>query len=257
VTYVWEKSYPRGVSWDSLLPPAVPLYSLLESAAAKWPDRTVIDFYDHKITFRELHELAARAAKGLQTLGVGLGVHVGLHLPNTPHFVIGYADRAVKHARNTGQAAFLMYALEHAWLVNLLCGNYEATNARADELFSLADEKSSLFWKAGGTIARGGAFALKGSAAEAVETITSGLAAWRATGSTMWLPLYMSHLASAYAGLGQFREAWHCIGEAIDTIATTKERWFEAEVNRAAGEIALKLPEEDAVKAEASSVRLW
>ena len=90
VTYVWEKSYPRGVSWDSLLPPAVPLYSLLESAAAKWPDRTVIDFYDHKITFRELHELAARAAKGLQTLGVGPGVHVGLHLPNTPHFVIGF-----------------------------------------------------------------------------------------------------------------------------------------------------------------------
>jgi long-chain acyl-CoA synthetase len=90
VTYVWEKSYPQGVSWDSLLPPPVPLYSLLESAAAKWSDRTVIDFYDRKFTFPELHDLAARAAKGLQTLGVGPGVHVGLRLPNTPHFVIGF-----------------------------------------------------------------------------------------------------------------------------------------------------------------------
>ena len=38
--------------------------------------------------FRELHDLAARAAKGLQALGVGPGVHVGLHLPNTPHYVV-------------------------------------------------------------------------------------------------------------------------------------------------------------------------
>ena len=60
------------------------------SAAAKWPDRTAIDFYDRTFTFQELHELATRAAKGLQALGVGPGVHVGLHLPNTPHFVISF-----------------------------------------------------------------------------------------------------------------------------------------------------------------------
>jgi predicted ATPase len=107
-----------------------------------------------------------------------------------------------------------------------------------------------LFWKTCGILARGGAFALKGSAAEAVETISSGIAAWRATGSTMWLPLYTSHLATGYAGLGQFDEAWRCIGEAIGTIATTNERWFEAEANRVAGEIALKSPEPDAAKAE-------
>jgi non-ribosomal peptide synthetase component E (peptide arylation enzyme) len=67
---------------------AVPLESLLESAATKWPDRAAIDFYDRTFTFRELHDLAARAAKGLQALGVEPRVHVGLQLPNTPHFVI-------------------------------------------------------------------------------------------------------------------------------------------------------------------------
>jgi long-chain acyl-CoA synthetase len=70
------------------LPPAVPLESLLETAATTWPDRIAVDFYDRTFTYRELHDLAARAAKGLQTLGVAPGVHVGLHLPNTPHFVI-------------------------------------------------------------------------------------------------------------------------------------------------------------------------
>ena len=34
--------------------------------------------------------LAGRAAKGLQALGVGPGVHVGLYLPNTPHYVIAF-----------------------------------------------------------------------------------------------------------------------------------------------------------------------
>ena len=85
---IWEKSYPAGMSWDPPLPPAVPLESLLETAAQRWPNRIAIDFYDRAFTFAELHRLAARAARGLQALGVGPGVNVGLHLPNTPHFVI-------------------------------------------------------------------------------------------------------------------------------------------------------------------------
>jgi class 3 adenylate cyclase/predicted ATPase len=160
------------------------------------------------------------------------------------------ADRAVQHARDTGQAASLMFALFFALRVKLPCRNYEAALALADELFILADEKSALFWKTCAVLGRGDAFALIGRAAEAVETITSGLAALRTTGTTLWLPSDMSYLATAHAGLGQFDEAWRCIGEAISTIATTKERWFEAEANRVAGEIALKSPEPDAAKAK-------
>jgi predicted ATPase len=62
-------------------------------------------------------------------------------------------------------------------------------------------------------------------------------------------------LARAYADLGQFDDAWHCIGEAITAVETTKERWCEAEVHRVAGEIALKIPEPDAAKAEAYFAR--
>jgi predicted ATPase len=42
-----------------------------------------------------------------------------------------------------------------------------------------------------------------------------------------------------------------CIGEAITTAETTKERWFEVEIHRTAGEIALKSPKPDVGKAEA------
>jgi long-chain acyl-CoA synthetase len=84
----WEKSYPSRMSWSDPLPEASTIESYLEIAAEKWPDRTAIDFYDHLMTYRELRDLAARAAEGLQKLGVGPGINVGLHLPNTPHFVI-------------------------------------------------------------------------------------------------------------------------------------------------------------------------
>jgi predicted ATPase len=57
-------------------------------------------------------------------------------------------------------------------------------------------------------------------------------------------------LAHAHAELGQFDEAWRCIGEAIATMEKTKEKWCEAEVYRTAGEVALKSPEPAPAKAE-------
>ena len=65
------------------------------------------------------------------------------------------------------------------------------------------------------------------------------------------MPWYLSCLARAYGELGKYHDAWHCIGEAITAVETTKESRWEAEVNRVAGEIALKFPERDAKKAEA------
>src|SRR5215472_4086694 len=79
----------------------------------------------------------------------------------------------------------------------------------------------------------------------------SGMPAWRSTGARLFVPLYLSYLTRAYADLGQFDDAWRCIEEAVTAVETTKQRWWEPEVNRVAGEIALKSPKLDAVKAEA------
>jgi predicted ATPase len=57
-------------------------------------------------------------------------------------------------------------------------------------------------------------------------------------------------LAKAHAELGQFDDAWRCIGESLTAAETTKERWCEAEINRVAGEIALLSPDRDAAKAK-------
>src|SRR5262252_2048549 len=166
------------------------------------------------------------------------------------HAALADAEHALEAAREIGQAASLMYALLVASITHVICGNYAAANALVDELIALTDQTASLFWGEGAVMQRGCILALTGKASDAVQTITSGVTAWRSTGSTAMMPSYLSYLARAHAELGQFDDAMRCIGEAITTVETTKERWFEAEANRTAGEIALLLPEPDVAKAE-------
>lgn len=87
--FPWIKSYPAGVHWDADLP-TMPVTQLLDDAVAKWPEHPALDFMGRKISYRELQDLVHRAAKGFQQLGVRPGVHVGLYLPNTPHYVISF-----------------------------------------------------------------------------------------------------------------------------------------------------------------------
>src|SRR6516164_7708840 len=92
--------------------------------------------------------------------------------------------------------------------------------------------------------------ALTGEAAAAVQMISSGTAAWRSTGATLWTPLWLSYLAKAYTDLEQFDDAWRCMEEAKTAVTTTKERWYEAELYRMAGEIALKSKRSNAKNAQ-------
>jgi predicted ATPase len=89
-----------------------------------------------------------------------------------------------------------------------------------------------------------------GKVSDAVKTIISEIPGWKVTGQRLFMPLYLSNLARAYADLGQFDDAWRCIGEAMTAVETPKERWSEAEVNRMAGEIALMSSGPDESKAE-------
>jgi predicted ATPase len=102
----------------------------------------------------------------------------------------------------------------------------------------------------GGILVKGSLLAATGKASDAVLTITSELFEWHATGTTVWMPTYLSYLTRGHAELRQFDDASRCIGEAMTMVQTTSESWYEAEVNRIAGEIALLSPQRDAAKAE-------
>jgi predicted ATPase len=182
---------------------------------------------------------------------------VVLSLRPTPLWMLGYpeaaladVDQALKDARETGHAASLMYALAMTSFLHLLLGNYAVVNAQADELVTLAEEKSAPFWKAWGQLFHGHVWALTGKPSDAVHQITSGIAAYRSTGATLGLTAWLVYLVKAHTELRQFDDAWRCIGEAMFMIERTKERWWEAEVNRIAGELALIAPKTDAARAE-------
>jgi class 3 adenylate cyclase/predicted ATPase len=176
---------------------------------------------------------------------------LALWVLGNPEAAIADTDSAIKEARDIGQAATLMYALTVACLTLIQCGSYETVAKDLDEMLALADEKAGSFWKAYGMSVRGCTFALTGDAAGAVKTITSGIIAWRSTGTTLWMPFFLSSLAKAHAELDQFDAAWRAVDEALTAIETTKETLYEPEVHRIAGEIALLSPERDAAKAEA------
>ncbi|RPI47282.1 MAG: long-chain fatty acid--CoA ligase, partial [Chloroflexi bacterium] len=73
----WLKSYPKDVDWGMDLEPIL-LTSLLDEAVAAYGPRACTYFMGKRLSFAEIGSLSDRAAKGLQELGVGEGVKVGL-----------------------------------------------------------------------------------------------------------------------------------------------------------------------------------
>jgi predicted ATPase len=166
-----------------------------------------------------------------------------------PEAALADVDRAVEAARDTGQAATLMFALAHCAWPCAWTGNDVAAEGLLREAVALAEQTGGLQWKGQGRAALGCVLTLKGNPAEAIDLITSGLADCRAAGITVWQPLIFSHLAGAHTDLGQFDEAWRWLGEALASVESTTEKWAEAEIRRVAGEIALRSPAPDAARA--------
>jgi predicted ATPase len=176
---------------------------------------------------------------------------VGVWMLGNPEAALADADQALRYARDAGQATTLMYALGVTSLTHIVYGNYAAAKALLDELASLVGEMNALHWKGLSVALRGWLCYLTGKASDAVPIMVAGIAAYRSTAATQALPALLSRLASAYAEIGKFEDSRRCIDEATMAVETTKERWWETEVNRIAGEIALKSPEADISKAEA------
>jgi long-chain acyl-CoA synthetase len=89
MTHPWDRSYPAGLNWaDPVL--REPLFLALDRAVADYGQRPCLDFLGRSYSYAEVGALVARAAKGLQDLGVTKGSRVALFLPNTPYYVVSY-----------------------------------------------------------------------------------------------------------------------------------------------------------------------
>ena len=167
-----------------------------------------------------------------------------------PEAVLVETEPAIVAARATDHMPTLMFALSCTAFAQICCREYAAAVTHLDECIALAQGKVPLYTMLAST-QRGCALAQTGKAAEAIEAISAGIAGLRVTGATIWRTSWSAHLALAYAELEEFDDAWRCLGEAMTAIETTKERWYQAEINRIAGEITLKRQDPDVGKAEA------
>lgn len=90
----WLANYPPGIPHTLAPFPEKSVYSLLEDAASRFPDRPAVVFpvapMARRLTYRELAAEAAQFAGALASMGVRRGDRVGFVLPNCPQYVIAF-----------------------------------------------------------------------------------------------------------------------------------------------------------------------
>jgi long-chain acyl-CoA synthetase len=83
----WLDAYPCDVP-SSLPYPSVPVTSLLEASARRFPEQAACTMYGKVMTYTQLLDRSRRLARSLADLGAGPGRRVGMLLPNIPEYII-------------------------------------------------------------------------------------------------------------------------------------------------------------------------
>ena len=100
-------------------------------------------------------------------------------------------------------------------------------------------KKASPFWSCSRPVEPRLPGALTGEASDAVRIDQFRARSTSVLQDQMCGSLLFGVLAYSRARLGQFDDAWRCIDDAVP-VEAPKERWYEAELQRSAGTIALK-----------------
>jgi long-chain acyl-CoA synthetase len=89
----WERSYPSGVRWDTLIEPTT-LPRLLDEAVAAYGDKPAIEYRDRHISYREIGRQADAMASALLRSSLDPDGAVALYLPNTPYHPFAFFGAA-------------------------------------------------------------------------------------------------------------------------------------------------------------------
>jgi long-chain acyl-CoA synthetase len=87
--YDWSQGYLHPTKWQMEFPPLA-LHQMFFDSADREGQKPMLDFMGRKYSYAEMANAVRRVAKGLQNKGIGKGDHVGLFLPNVPHYIAAY-----------------------------------------------------------------------------------------------------------------------------------------------------------------------
>ena len=105
----------------------------------------------------------------------------------------------------------------------------------ASDLTELSTRQSFAFWLAGGEVLRGWARSVSGDTAEGILWFEQGIKDFRATGSTLGLPTYLSLQAQALHLAGRAPEALEAINEGEMLAERFEQRYSLSGLHRLRG----------------------
>jgi predicted ATPase len=162
-------------------------------------------------------------------------------------WLLGYPDQARKIntegqivAQELAHPLSLALTLYYASSLYQLCGEIRAVQERVEAVIALSREGGLTVTLAQGTILRGWTLAKQGQREEGILQLRQGQAAYQATGAEVIRTYYLALLAEVYGEIGQAEEELEVLAEAFALVPKTGERFYEAELYRLKGELALQ-----------------
>lgn len=195
---------------------------------------------------RGLHGIWAYIRRGLAILYGSDPKGVCLFYNALTSWMLGYPDQArqrcheaLDEAQLTSHTHSLAAAQNWAAILHHIRGERGIVQDTAQAAISLSEEQGFPHWLTMGMMLQGWASAMQQTAGDGLEQLTTGLAAWRAGGSELLRPYFLSLLAEVQLDRGQTQEGLQTLDEALQAVEEQSERFYEAELYRLKGESLL------------------
>ena len=160
---------------------------------------------------------------------------------------LGYPEQALARVH---EALALAHALSHpfslafaqcfAAYVSQFRRDVPAVHAHAEATVALSTEQGFTQWAVQGTMLRRWTLARQGQGEEEIAQVRQGIAAYRATGASVFVPYFYTWLSDVSAHLDRVEDGLQALAEAHTLVEQQEERWWEAEVCRLRGVLLLK-----------------
>jgi predicted ATPase len=157
-----------------------------------------------------------------------------------PDQSLAKGDEALALGREMAHYHTLAIALCHVAMLHQLRREVQSTEELSEALVTLSTEQGFAYWPGVARAMNGWAFADRGQGEAGIAQLRSAMAAIRAIGTAAELPWYLTLLAAAHGTVGQTAAGLDAIAEALAQVASTNERFYEAEIYRVKGELLLK-----------------
>lgn len=170
---------------------------------------------------------------------------------------LGYPDQGFKMSQEAltfAQGLSHPYSLAAAFFFAAWFHSSRRERTAAQPLvevaISLSTEHGFPFWLNVGRIVRVWALAEEGQVEARIPEMQQALAAYQATGATIFRVYGLALLTEMYSQVNQVEQGLAAVDEALATMIETNERFWEAELHRLKGELLLKAEDRGLVRSE-------